>query len=116
MCQIETDARLPRQLSELVATRTLDDAQPLSDPWGSPYLIVPHHDDFEVITIGPDQVRGTIDDFSSATVMPCPSWTQPNRNRGIIIIALLASVAILVAFSIWLVRRKKSRVPRTTID
>jgi hypothetical protein len=114
--QIENDARLPRSLSELIATRLLDDAQSLSDPWGHPYLIVPHAEGFEIVTFGPDRVPGTTDDFSSAAVSPCPSWPSPNRKRAVIVVALLTSVTILIGFSIWLLKGKKSRAPRTTIN
>lgn len=116
MYQVEHDAELPPSLRDLVASGVLDPAQRLSDPWGSPYVIVQHDDGFEVATLGPDRVRGTADDFSSKIGSPCPPLPGPSPYRGVLLALLLAAVTGLVALPIWFATRKKVRAPRTTLN
>jgi type II secretory pathway pseudopilin PulG len=115
MYQVEHAGRLPPSLRDLVASGVLDSAQRLSDPWGSPYVITQHDDDVEIATFGPDLVRGTSDDFSSAAGSSCPPLPDPAPHRGVVLALLLAAAAGLLAVLIWFATRKKG-VPRTALN
>ena len=110
--QIEHNGQLPpgEGLQVLNSSGVLDSPSLLLDPWGGPYLLVVEGDDFEIITEGPDHVRGSADDLSSSSLGPCPPWPKPHSNRWLAMPALLMAAISAVGLLTWFLAR--SRVPK----
>ena len=114
--EIDHDGHLPADLRVLKSSGVLDQAASLLDPWGSPYVLLANGDDFEVVTIGPDHVRGTRDDFSSSSPSPCPSWPSARSNRWLALLVFTAAIAGISSLLALLSRRRPKRLPRTTLN
>lgn len=107
--------RLPPSLRDLVVGGVLEPSQRLSDPWGSPYFIVQNGDELDVATLGPDRVRGTADDFSSAASSPCPRLPDPMSHGKLLLALLLAAATSLVGLAICFAARKP-HLPPTALN
>jgi hypothetical protein len=79
--------------------------------------LISRGDDFEIVTAGPDHLRGTADDFSSPFSAQCPSWPALNPTRRVVAITLAALTALMVGLGGWaLARRRTERPPRTALN
>ena len=114
--QITHDGLLPHDLNALVTSGALEPRVP-ADPWGSPYALIAHGDDFELVTMGPDRLANTDDDFSTAS-SHCPPWPAPDSNRKAVLIGILATFLVAVGLLGRNIvgRRHPAKPARTTLN
>jgi hypothetical protein len=92
-------------LEILKSAGELDRSSFLSDPWGTPYVYTPGVEDFEIITVGPDGIRGTSDDFSWPSTKHCPPWPVPLSESWMAMAVLASGLGVVVGLAWWGVRR-----------